>query len=422
MVISPEENRLVVHHVGGRAGIRSFPVLPAFDEDYINVMYDADESCLEDMVEYSKAQPSKTMVLPYCIAGDEGTSKFHLNYDPFTSSVYPLNPRYSLFYGPTLGYDYVLGESIRTMKEVQLPTTTLDSLVLDRAEVPAPDFLSLDTQGNEYDILTGASRLLDENILAVQAEVSFHPLYEGTPLFGKLCEFLAQHNFDLVDIQYPYIGQFYPIRGRQGFRGQSYVMAAEAVFLKRPETLDPGLKRIQLRKLAFIATILGRFECAEQCFESLDFDLTTTSERRDANRQPRYLDFISRLAQAVALLPERSVPSFSDIYSYEQSQTLQAWSPPQPRSQGSLFRRIVKTIPPAVSIIKTLRTLPLQFKAAMIRARWRFKYQDSSVEALFLEYGMEELYLLAKRNRFLDSQEQQNQRLVAGMLKDLTIH
>lgn len=421
-MISPEETRLVVHHVGGRAGIRSFPVIPAFDEDYINVMYDADTNCLEDMVEYSKAQPSQTMVLPYCISGHEGSSKFHLNYDPFTSSIYPLNPRYAEFYGPSHEYDYVLGDTLRTMKEVQLPTTTLDSLALDLREVPAPDFLSLDTQGNEYDILTGASILLDENILAVQAEVSFHPLYKGTPLFGQICELLAQHNFDLVDIPYPFIGQFYPIRGRQGFRGQSYVMQAEAVFLKRPETLDPNTKAIQLKKLAFIATILGRFECAEQCFKSLDFDLTTTPNQKDGNKQPRYLDFISRLAHAVSLLPERSVASFNDIYTYDESQTLQAWNPSLPRSQKSFFRKMARTIPFAVPIIKALRGLPLKLKSTRIRAHWRFKYPDSPVEALFLEYGMKELYLLAKRNRFLDSQNRQTRRMVAGILKDLTIH
>lgn len=404
MVALSEDNRLVVHHVGGRAGIRSFPVPPAFEEDYINVLYDADESCLKEMVEISDSQPSETIVLPYCISGREGTSKFHLNYDPFTSSIYPLNPRYAQFYGPSYGHDYVLGDTLRTMKEVELPITTLDTLVLDRGEVPAPDFLSLDTQGNEFDILNGASRLLDKNILAVQAEVSFHPVYEGTPLFGEICEVLAQHNFDLIDISYPFIGQFYPMRAKQGFRGQSYVMQAEAVFLKRPESVETSSSELQLKKLAYIATILGRFETAQQCFDSPEFDLSTELQRGAASQQPRYLDFISRLGRAVQLLPERSVPSFKDIYSYEQSQTRQAWSPPQARPRQSLLKKLVRTVPPAVSIIKALRTIPQRLRTARMRARWRFKYPDTAVEELFLEFDMKEQYILAKKNRFQDSQ------------------
>ena len=38
-------NRLIVHHVGGRAGSRSFPVVDTFEKDIVNVMYEADELC-----------------------------------------------------------------------------------------------------------------------------------------------------------------------------------------------------------------------------------------------------------------------------------------------------------------------------------------------------------------------------------------
>ena len=122
-------------------------MLPAFERDYINVMYDADESCLSDMVEYSKTQPSKTIALPYCIAANDGGCKFHLSYDPYGCSIYPPNSRYAQFYSPypAVGSwprnDYVLGDVLRTIKEVQLPTTTLDTGILERSEAPGPDFL-----------------------------------------------------------------------------------------------------------------------------------------------------------------------------------------------------------------------------------------------------------------------------------------
>jgi len=417
--IRPIRNRLVAHHVGGRHGERSFPVLPAFESDIINVMYEADESCLPQIMERWKTQPSRTVVLPYCLSARDGVCKFHLNYDPYTSSIYPLNPRYAQAYFPRPGgFDYVLGDVLRTMKEVELPTTTLDAVVLDRGEVPGPDFLSLDTQGSELDILNGASRLLGTTILAVYAEVELLPFYEGQPLFGDICQFLAKYNFDLVSIQlfsnwHPIITNLYPIRGKHGFRGEGCAADGEALFLKRPETVETSVDGVQLNKLAFIATAFKQFETAQQCFESTGFELMPPLQSKDTDQQPRYLDFISRLAGAVALLPQRSAPLFSDVVSYTRSQArFQIEAPPPPPPPQSLLRKYVKAIPPLVSAIRVLRTLLRRLKtlrrSAMISARWRLKVPDSTVEALFLEFGMKDQYLLAKRNRFLDDQARPN--------------
>jgi len=416
-VIGLPENRLVVHHVGGRAGIRGFPILPAFERDYINVMYDADQSCVPEMQEYSESQPSKTVVLPYCISAADGECTFHLNYDPFCSSIYPLNPRYARFYSPYPAVwggfpprasprnDYVLGDVLRTMKEVQIPTTTLDAVVLDRDEVPAPDLLSLDAEGSELDVLTGASRLLDTTILAVRTEVELHQLHKGQPLFGDICEFLARYDFDFVELQsFP---NWLPMRAKHGFRGEGYNLNGEALFLKRPETVKDNAEGVQLNKLAYIAAILGQFECTQQCFETPGFKSKPYLDSSPAEPRLKYLDFTSRLADAVALLPQRSVPLFKDVYSYAQSQTRIRVIADQPKQ--STLRNVVKSIPPLLSTIRFLRRLPRQLnrlsRSAMARARWRFHFPDSDVEALFLEFGMKQQYLLAKRNRFLDSQE-----------------
>ena len=41
------EKKLSVHHIGGRAGSRAFPILKHFEKDIINVLYDADADCME---------------------------------------------------------------------------------------------------------------------------------------------------------------------------------------------------------------------------------------------------------------------------------------------------------------------------------------------------------------------------------------
>jgi len=291
------------------------------------------------------------------------------------------------------------------MEDVQLSTITLDTLVLDRGEVPGPDFLSLDAQGSELDILNGASRLLDTSILAVQSEVELHPFYEGQPLFGDICRFLEQYNFELVDLQL--FRKLFPKRGKHGFRGQGYFTDGEALFLKRPEAVENSPNEMRLNKLAFIATIFGQFECAQKCFETTGFEPTPSSQTDPAGQQPRYLKFVSRLAEAVTLLPQRSSLLFSDIYSYKQSQARFQVGIAEPGFQ-SLLRKSVRAIRPLAFVIRSLRTAQQRLKtigkSTILHAGWRLKRSDSPVEALFLEFDMKEQYLLARNNRIQDRQ------------------
>jgi hypothetical protein len=62
-----------------------------------------------------------------------------------------------------------------------IPTRRLD----DVAEIAHMDFLKIDVQGSERDVLTHGRRKLAETV-AVQTEMSFIPLYENQPTFGEM--------------------------------------------------------------------------------------------------------------------------------------------------------------------------------------------------------------------------------------------
>ena len=97
-----------------------------------------------------------------------GRCEFHLNYDPYTSSIYPFNEKYKDYYYPykDSGKDYVFGYSFQPLQKLNLETTTLDILIAE-GKVVAPDFLSLDTQGSELDILKGAQKCLEDHVSAL---------------------------------------------------------------------------------------------------------------------------------------------------------------------------------------------------------------------------------------------------------------
>ena len=65
------------------------------------------------------------------------------------------------------------------------------------------DFLWLDTQGTELDILKNSGTVL-QIVKAIHTEVSLVELYEGSPLYPEVKEFLLKNNFSVLEeIFYP---------------------------------------------------------------------------------------------------------------------------------------------------------------------------------------------------------------------------
>lgn len=409
-----QEHKLIIHHVGGRAGSIDFPILKGFEKDIINVLYEADETCIDQIKDRWKLSESKTLIFPYCLSKKEESGYFHINYDPYSSSIYSLNKDYSSFYHPAFGhneltsFDYVLGDAWRSMKKIIMPYTTLDTIVLDRNKVPPPDFLSIDTQGSELDILIGSSRLLETNILAVLVEVEFHQLYKDQPLFGDLCKTLSQYNFDLVDIKL--MDKLMPKRGKQGFRGNGFTTHGQAFFLKNPSKLNNNL---QLNKLAFISTVFYQFERSEQCFESEHFTMISEKSIFSHKSFPRYLNFVARLSEIVKKLPDRSSPLFSDNYSFVSSNERFNLKKHENHYFNSI-KILIKRITPLVlivhfgrHIIKLSKRSFYVFKEALVSLRvmasWWKILPCTKVERLFIEFQLKEQYLIVINNRIQDS-------------------
>src|SRR5690349_17853274 len=65
---------------------------------------------------------------------------------------------------------------------------TLDEWSASNA-TPDIDFIKLDTQGAELDVLCGGDRTL-ATVRALEVEVEFNPIYMNQPLFGDVDKFL----------------------------------------------------------------------------------------------------------------------------------------------------------------------------------------------------------------------------------------
>jgi hypothetical protein len=58
------------------------------------------------------------------------------------------------------------------------------------------DYIKIDTQGSELDILNGAGDLIN-SVRCIDIEVEFNPIYEGQNLFWEVDKFLREKGFTL---------------------------------------------------------------------------------------------------------------------------------------------------------------------------------------------------------------------------------
>lgn len=254
-----KNNKLITYHIGGRAGSIGFPINKKYEHEVKHYIFDADETCIDQI----KEKMPNSEVLNFCIGKNNQPNRFYLNYDPYTSSLYKFNKKYKNFYHKNGSYDYLYGKVFESKKILKTKTTSLDFLVKKKLICP-PDYLSIDTQGSEFDILEGSKNILKKNILAVNTEVSFSELYIGSKLFFNLDKFMKNKGFYLANIKLINLGV---LRIPEAFRGKGIPLQAEAIYFKKKDEIFKN--KSKLKKLAYIAICHGYTELAYDLIKNI---------------------------------------------------------------------------------------------------------------------------------------------------------
>ncbi len=219
---------------------------------------------------------------PYFL-GKGGPAQFHLTRYPGCSSLYMPNARLiDLF--TSLGAQEETG-NFHVVSQEPVQTTRLD----DIPDIGLPDYLKLDVQGGELDVLHGATNALASAVV-LEVETEFVPLYQDQPLFGDVQLFLRAHGFVLhkfIDIAGRSLKPFAP--GNNPFAPISQVLWADAIFVRDFTELD-HFSNEQLLKAAMILHEL-------YCSYDLAYHFLTEYERRSqAGLAKRYAETV--LSQA----------------------------------------------------------------------------------------------------------------------------
>lgn len=243
--------------------------------------------------------------VPVGLSGHIGEAKLYVTKAPMCSSLYPPNEPYlARFQG--------LPDLMNLDFEVDIEVTTLDDFcqVEGLKEI---DFLQIDVQGADLDVLKGARWILERSVMAIQIEVEFFPLYLGQPLFADVDTFLRNNGFSLFDIGFGRRNRVdSPIQSKVH---PGHILWGDGFYFR--DLIDPNTSSLpktpdQIFKLACIADVLNFNDYALELLKYLTINY---------GKDTRY-NMAPAIAAGLSLIPELekvgivNLPIFEGLQDY----------------------------------------------------------------------------------------------------------
>jgi FkbM family methyltransferase len=172
-------------------------------------------------------------VIPYALWNEETELTLNINNSPGTSSVFESNIPFLQQFDDA--------QRFIVKDKITMRTKTVDGLVKNN-EINIIDFVKIDVQGGELAILQGGENFFKENIVGLEVEVEFAPMYKDQPLFSDVDVFAREKlGLELWDIRktyWKYRHKKYqaPLRGRLIF--------GDALYLRPVSTLNDWLSKM----------------------------------------------------------------------------------------------------------------------------------------------------------------------------------
>lgn len=254
------EKPFTVVDVGARGGVASY--WSVFGDDLRIIGFDLDP---DECTRLNAIDP-RTQYLPCALDRRAGQRPVYATeYSP-ASSFYRADPAHS--------ERHTAGRNVAVTSESMLQTNTL-SAALASIDIRAVDFIKVDAEGAELDILQGAQDLLP-GLQGILSEMRFARKVNGSPEYWEVEKYLREQSFELYDLDvyrlskkalpYPYLYSNYFDDGRPaaGPSTQGQVLWADALYMRDMVGTGAASGVRELVVAASLFEIFGLSDCAAE--------------------------------------------------------------------------------------------------------------------------------------------------------------
>jgi FkbM family methyltransferase len=210
-------------------------------------------SCRGLRESYEAANPfSELTIHNIAVAGASSRRRLYVTKSPVNTSL--LKPQERL----ARRYD-IPGLEIDHLSSVK--TDSLSSILFPRARTKktAGEFIKIDSQGAEMEILQGASRTLRKETVVILCEIVFSPIYQLQKTFSEVDRFLADRGFTLYSLEPHFISS--KRLDRREYETEERLLWADALYFKDPLTVPSDKTRRVTRQIQvlFLAALLTHY-------------------------------------------------------------------------------------------------------------------------------------------------------------------
>ena len=190
---------------------------------------------------YDAPSDAKVTIVDRAAGAHEGDARLYLTRKARCSSLYVPNGDVVKRYPHPERFD-VLETSL-------VGCTTVDA-ALAQLDVHM-DFIKIDTQGSELDVLQGAERSL-ATCLGIEVEVEFQQLYTGSAVFRDIDRYISQRGFEIFDLRRTFFTR--DVSEGQVTQRKGQLVFGDALYFPNWESLGA---RTQVIKLAALMLTYG---------------------------------------------------------------------------------------------------------------------------------------------------------------------
>ena len=257
-----EGDPIVIFDVGGRGGINKEWL--AFGDQLQVYCFEPDA---EECNRLASQAPPQVRYIARALGKSSGAAVLYEARLPASTSLYKTRMGY---FGRFLNRD-----NGATVGERKIEVATLDEVIAEYG-IRNLDFIKLDVEGAELDVLQGGIKALETpRVLGVLSEIRLHREINGSPPFAELDNFLRVQGFSLYDIEinrhsrvalpYPGLANYVTTTGERFFgytlRGQ--VQDGDALYF-RDLFASAAVSPVSMLKVCALMEIYSLNDCAAE--------------------------------------------------------------------------------------------------------------------------------------------------------------